>query len=242
VVLDNSFVAPDGHMVFETDSFDDGAVRINYYDTETGWMLPEDLTSRQAAIEQDKTFAQDGYSKLEHLPMITLSDGTKVFNFVDTKGVCFHPYAAFITIQRPDASVIQRALYFKLDQPETINAADDESTAPHPILASHTCGHKSTLMRSFSQEPAFFFADNAGGFFALISRYAIHFDGNGNTGFFNGRENPILLSFEDTAQLRGVLTQANDSRKPQAVINTANVLIERAGEAQNETQAQEEAQ
>jgi hypothetical protein len=240
VVLDAAFLSPDGHLVLQANGLDNG-LRANFYDAQAGaWLLPSPLTSNEDIAAEQTKLTQGGYVKLEHMPMIALGNGATVINFIDVKRLCFHPYANFLEILRPDGSKAESAVFLKAPSPRTIYFSNDPTHATQPLIASHECisanGGDPALTAHYEQQSAFFFPDKAGGFFMLMSRYAIHFDKSGNSAFFKGQDNPVYLAPDDAKTLRSALSGADKSGNPQDAIDQADALIDRVAKAQGEAQ------
>lgn len=235
-ILDAAFLSPEGHLVLQMDNLDNG-LRVNYYDTQTGgWLLPAAVTDKNEVIIAQRQLVADGYTALPHLPAVNLANDTKAYNVIHLKDICFRPYADFFTVAPSGKSPIARAIYIRRNTPATIASANDPKTPSGPAITTHTCktasGADPALTTGYKQESAFFMPDNGGGFFALVGRYAIHFDANGNTDFFRGRDNPVFLSAEDTDSLQDILIKADKSAAPQDAIDQAEALIGTAAQAQ----------
>jgi len=239
VMIDNAYISPGGHLVLQTNGQDDGTLRVNFFDAQLGdWLLPEILTTQADLAREQEKLTQGGFVKLEHMPMITLENGTRIFNFIDAKNLCFGPYADFIEFAPKGSEPIESAVYLKRDDPETVYSVNDTSQPPRSLVKSHRCksaaGGNPALTVGYRQESPFFFSDRAGGFFMLLSRYAIHFTSNGQSAFFKGQENPVFLDTENARVMRGILAAADKNGNPQDAIDQADELIAKTSKTQAE--------
>jgi hypothetical protein len=212
------FVAPDGHLVLEFVYRDQGKTKADFYDTRRNERLFPDQETQIAndnALEA-RLVQSAGLRKLLPSGMLRLRDGTIVSSQYTGGTLDEWPYSIVLTLQRPGAPNIEKMVALKAEKPETKeynrNGASEE------------------LVTRYRVPGIDFLSDGGDGFFAQIdqSPYLIHFDSRGNSTFFSGKDDAVLIPAEDLLRFAGSSTQLSD----QMLLDKSDALLDSVAQKQ----------
>jgi hypothetical protein len=207
VEIINTYQAPDGHFVFDFWYKGNGRLKEDFYDTAVRDRL---FKNQESSIANDDA-VHDALVKKRRLIKISpalysvqLSDNTKAHDSYTDGRTCHWPYVNALAVGTQDIPFVQESVFMPLDRPRTKNYRRDCEEASG--MAALTVKYRNGVGE--------FIADRDGGFWAIISesRYAIHFDRDGKSGFFDGRNDIVLVPAGQLIKLRD---QADKSRQNQ---------------------------
>jgi hypothetical protein len=154
---------------------------------------------------------------------LKLRDGTVVSSRYIGGTICAWPYGVVMTLQRPGAPAIEKMIALKAEKPETreynrgCRGLDSEE-----------------LLTRYRVPGVFFLSDGGDGFFAEFDQppYLIHFDSRGNSTFFSGKDDAVLIPAEDLLQFVRGVGEGGSPFSDQMLVDKSDALLDSIAQKQ----------
>lgn len=221
ISIENVFVTKDRHLVLDFRYDENGIAQEDFYDTQNWQRLFPKQASQIAHDNQLRTRLASAAGLVE-VPMQRAfsRNGISVSTENSSTEKCAWPYSISLVIKAPGKESIRRSIATHKNPPSTKSYI-------------RFCGSgDETLTTKYNTSDIRLFSDGKDGFFAQPAKTAflIHFDRNGDSKFFSGRSDIVLVQSE---ALQSLIDEVPHSKLPeQTFIERMDELLDNTASKQ----------